>query len=85
MGSAAHHASEHEYLATEIAQDFTINRIELSKSALASPAPLNTYNNVAIYLYTTASPTLAAGTFATAGKTLVYSGSIAWSSLGFSG
>ncbi len=85
MGSAAHHASEHVYLATEIAQDFTINRIELSKSAFASPAPLNTYNNVAIYLYTTASPTLAAGVYTTAGKTLVYSGSIAWSALGFSG
>ena len=85
MGSAAHHASEHVYLATEIAQDFTINRIELSKSALASSAPLNTYNNVAIYLYTTASPAFVAGAFATAGKTLVYSGSIAWSSTGFSG
>ena len=85
MGSAQNHVSEHVYLATEIAQDFTINRIELSKNTFASPAPLNTYNNVAIYLYTTASPTLAAGVYTTVGKTLVYSGSIAWSSLGFSG
>ncbi|MEZ4758096.1 MAG: T9SS type A sorting domain-containing protein [Flavobacteriales bacterium] len=85
MGNTGHHASEHVYLATEIGQDFTINRIELSNNLLLTPAALNTYNAVSIYLYTTPNTTFAGGTFTTAGKTLVYSGSITWNAVGFAG
>ena len=85
MGNSGHHASEHVYLSTEIGQDFTINRIELSNNTLLTPASLNTYSAVSIYLYTTPNATFTLGAFATAGKTLVYSGSITWTATGFAG
>ncbi len=82
MGLSSYHVSEHIYLASEIGSDMNITRLEFATST----AVAQTYNNVSIYLRTTAATTQATGVYSTAGYTLVYSGALVLpASLGFSG
>jgi GEVED domain len=86
MGTLAHHAGEYLYLSTEIAQDFTITRINFKNAIMAGSGAFDTFNNVNLYLRYTAATSLATGTYpGTGGYTLVYSGPIVWSKSGWSG
>jgi len=81
MGSGANHVSEHIYLASEIGTDMNITQIGFSMNALTGLP--RTYNSVSIYLQTTANTTFVAGTYSLAGYTLVYNGSMTFSTTGF--
>jgi hypothetical protein len=85
LGFTNYHVSEHIYLASEIGQNMTIGRVNFDMTTLGSPVAYNTFNNVAIYLQTTAATTLSNGTYTTAGFTLVYNGSMSWVTTGFAG
>jgi hypothetical protein len=81
LGTSNYHVSEQIYLASEVGQNITINQFGLSTSALGTNP---TFNNVAVYMRHTANTVYTAGTFNTAGFTLVYNGTFAWSATGFS-
>ncbi|MBK6343118.1 MAG: fibronectin type III domain-containing protein [Flavobacteriales bacterium] len=86
MGTNLHHAGEYLYLSTEIAQDFTITRINFKNAIMAGTGAFDSFNNVNLYLRYTAATTLATGAYpGTGGYTQVYSGPIVWSKSGWSG
>jgi hypothetical protein len=86
MGSAAYHAGEYIYLASEIGQDFTINRINFKNAIMGGTGAIDSFNSVNLYLRYTAATTLATGTYpGIGGYTLVYSGPIVWAKSGWAG
>jgi hypothetical protein len=85
LGASSYHVGEHIFLASEIGQDFTINQINFNMTTLGGTPAVNTFNNVALYLRYTASTTFTTGAYTTAGYTLVYNGTMAWSATGFTG
>lgn len=84
MGTLAFHASEFLYKDAEIgATNFTtlpINSIAFGLSQVGSPT---TFNGISIYMQNTATNVFTAGAYSTTGYTLVYSGSLTFSNLGF--
>ena len=86
MGTNLHHAGEYLYFSTEIAQDFTINRINFKNAVMGGTGTFDTYNSVSLYLRHTALTSLPSALYAgTAGYTLVYTGPLVWSKSGWSG
>ena len=74
MGTNLHHAGEYLYLSTEIAQDFTITRINFKNAIMAGTGAFDSFNNVNLYLRYTAATTLATGAYpGTGGYTQVLS------------
>ncbi|MEN9340032.1 MAG: hypothetical protein RIQ62_1344 [Bacteroidota bacterium] len=82
MGASNYHASEAIYLQSELNTAMQINRLNFNCQTLSTVS--NTYN-MNIYLKTTASSTLAAGTYSLTGYTQVYSGPIVFSAVGWAG
>lgn len=84
LGTLAHHASEYIYFDSEIgAGVFTstpIDRIAFNIAAVGTPT---NFGNVNIYMQNTANTVFATGTYATAGYTLVYSGTVTMGATGF--
>ncbi len=85
MGNAANHAGEYLYLASEIAQDLTINKISFHNSIIGTTGPNANYTTVQLYLKTVplATTTLPTAAYAGTGTyTLVYSGPMNWTKSG---
>ncbi|MBL0042945.1 MAG: T9SS type A sorting domain-containing protein [Flavobacteriales bacterium] len=83
MGTAANHAGEYIYLASEIGGDMTITGINF---AINAGTLTQTFGSVNLYLKTVgATSTLATGVYSTAGYTLVYTGPMVWTTNGFAG